>query len=126
MTRCSPSTPRPRRVPLHRDEAENPPRSCSMRPTPSSGPRPGDEDLRGLLDAGTSATGPPIATTPPAASVEKLETFAMAALAGIGAMPDTIEDRAVVIRMRRRAPGEPSRPTATAVMVQPWTTSANG
>jgi len=30
----------------------------------------------------------------------------MAALAGIGAMPDTIEDRAVVVRMRRRAPGE--------------------
>jgi hypothetical protein len=29
----------------------------------------------------------------------------MAALAGIGTMPDTIEDRAVIIRMRRRAPG---------------------
>jgi hypothetical protein len=34
----------------------------------------------------------------------------MAALAGIGAMPDTIEDRAVVIRMRRRAPGESVAP----------------
>jgi Protein of unknown function (DUF3631) len=34
----------------------------------------------------------------------------MAALAGIGAMPDTIEDRAVVIRMRRRAPGEKVAP----------------
>ena len=34
----------------------------------------------------------------------------MAALAGIGAMPDTIEDRAVVIRMRRRAPGETVAP----------------
>jgi hypothetical protein len=30
----------------------------------------------------------------------------MAALAGIGAMPDTIEDRAMVIHMRGRAPGE--------------------
>ena len=34
----------------------------------------------------------------------------MAALAGIGGMPDTIEDRAVVIRMRRRAPGETVAP----------------
>ncbi|GAB1695048.1 DUF3631 domain-containing protein [Krasilnikovia sp. M28-CT-15] len=34
----------------------------------------------------------------------------MAALAGIGQMPDTIEDRAVVIRMRRRAPGEKVAP----------------
>lgn len=34
----------------------------------------------------------------------------MAALAGIGAMPDTIEDRAVIIRMRRRAPGETVAP----------------
>jgi hypothetical protein len=34
----------------------------------------------------------------------------MAALAGIGTMPDTIEDRAVIIRMRRRAPGETVAP----------------
>jgi hypothetical protein len=33
-------------------------------------------------------------------------TFAMAAIAGIGDLPDTIMDRAVVVRMRRRAPGE--------------------
>ncbi len=30
----------------------------------------------------------------------------MAALAGIGDLPDTIMDRSVVIRMRRRAAGE--------------------
>jgi hypothetical protein len=42
--------------------------------------------------------------------VEKIETFAMAALAGIGLMPDTIEDRAAVIRMRRRATGEKVAP----------------
>src|SRR5881628_3468357 len=42
--------------------------------------------------------------------VESIPTFAMAALAGIGAMPDTIEDRAVVIRMRRRAPNETVSP----------------
>ena len=38
--------------------------------------------------------------------VEHCPTFAMAALAGIGALPDTITDRAVVVAMRRRAPGE--------------------
>ncbi len=59
---------------------------------------------------GTSATGPRSARTPAPSSVEKIPTFAMAALAGIGAMPDTIEDRAVVIRMRRRAPGETVAP----------------
>jgi hypothetical protein len=41
-------------------------------------------------------------TTPP----HKFATFAMAALAGIGELPDTIMDRSVVIRMRRRAEGE--------------------
>ena len=34
----------------------------------------------------------------------------MAALAGIGAMPGTVEDRAVVVRMRRREPGETASP----------------
>ena len=38
--------------------------------------------------------------------LENCPTFAMAALAGIGALPDTITDRAVVVPMRRRAPGE--------------------
>jgi hypothetical protein len=34
----------------------------------------------------------------------------MAALAGIGDLPDTIMDRAVVVRMRRRGPGEKALP----------------
>ena len=37
----------------------------------------------------------------------------MAALAGIGNMPDTIEDRAVIINMRRRAPDETVKPYRT-------------
>ena len=52
-------------------------------------------------------------------TAEQLDTFAMALLAAIGELPDTIMDRAVIIRMRRRAPGEhvaalphpPRRPT---------------
>ena len=55
-------------------------------------------------------TARPSATTPAAAPSSSIQTFALAALAGIGAMPDTIEDRAVVIRMRRRAPGELVQP----------------
>jgi hypothetical protein len=65
-----------------------------------------NEDLRGLLNAGHQRNRPTIRYDAARNTVERIPTFAMAALAGIGAMPDTIEDRAVVIRMRRRAPGE--------------------
>ena len=33
----------------------------------------------------------------------------MAVLAGIGAMPDTIEDRAIIISLRRKTAAEPVR-----------------
>ncbi|MEW2377524.1 DUF3631 domain-containing protein [Micromonospora sp. NPDC047812] len=69
-----------------------------------------NEDLRGLLNAGHQRNRPAIRWDAAAQKVEKIPTFSMAALAGIGAMPDTIEDRAVVIRMRRRAPGETVAP----------------
>jgi hypothetical protein len=75
------------------------------------GPKAGEnEDLRGLLNAGHQRGRPALRYDAGSRSVEKIETFAMAALAGIGAMPDTIEDRAAVIRMRRRAPGESVEP----------------
>ena len=69
-----------------------------------------NEDLRGLLNAGHQRNRPAIRYDAATRTVERIPTFAMAALAGIGAMPDTIEDRAVVIRMRRRAPGESVAP----------------
>jgi hypothetical protein len=69
-----------------------------------------NEDLRGLLNAGHQRNRPTIRWDSNTRSLEKIPTFAMAALAGIGAMPDTIEDRAVVVRMRRRAPGEMVKP----------------
>ncbi|SCL15173.1 DUF3631 domain-containing protein [Micromonospora inyonensis] len=69
-----------------------------------------NEDLRGLLNAGHQRNRPAIRWDAGTQKLEKIPTFAMAALAGIGAMPDTIEDRAVVIRMRRRAPGETVAP----------------
>ncbi|SDJ21820.1 Protein of unknown function [Actinokineospora alba] len=70
----------------------------------------GNEDLRGLLNAGHQRNRPAKRYDAAANRVESIPTFAMAALAGIGAMPDTIEDRAVVVRMRRRAPGESVAP----------------
>jgi hypothetical protein len=69
-----------------------------------------NEDLRGLLNAGHQRNRPAIRYDASTRQVEKIPTFAMAALAGIGEMPDTIEDRAVVIRMRRRAAGETVAP----------------
>jgi len=71
------------------------------------GPAAGDhEDLRGILNAGHQRNRPALRYDAAARSVEEIETYAMAALAGIGRMPDTIEDRAVIIKMRRRAPHE--------------------
>ena len=72
------------------------------------------EDLRGLLNAGHQRGRPALRWDINTRSVEELDTYAMAALAGIGRMPDTIEDRAVIIRMRRRAPTNTSSPTASA------------
>lgn len=75
------------------------------------GPKAGDnEDLRGLLNAGHQRGRPTLRWDASARQTEEIATFAMAALAGIGAMPDTIEDRAAVIRMRRRARGETVAP----------------
>jgi hypothetical protein len=70
----------------------------------------GHEDLRGLLNAGHQRNRPAKRYDVATNRVESIPTFAMAALAGIGAMPDTIEDRAVVIRMCRRAPNETVSP----------------
>ncbi|WP_239335081.1 DUF3631 domain-containing protein [Frankia sp. CiP3] len=74
--------------------------------------RSGDakEDLRGLLNAGHQRNRPAIRWDAANRSREVLPTFAMAALAGIGTMPDTIEDRSVIIRMRRRINGETVAP----------------
>ncbi|GAB6898018.1 DUF3631 domain-containing protein [Kineosporia succinea] len=69
-----------------------------------------NEDLRGLLNAGHQRNRPTIRYDASKNKVEKIQTFTMAAIAGIGAMPDTIEDRAAVILMRRRGPGESVAP----------------
>ncbi|WP_083459957.1 DUF3631 domain-containing protein [Jiangella muralis] len=65
-----------------------------------------NEDLRGLLNAGFQRGLNYGRTVGPSHIPTEFEVFAMAALAGIGRMPDTIEDRAVVVQMRRRKPSE--------------------
>ncbi|MYY11791.1 DUF3631 domain-containing protein [Streptomyces sp. SID4919] len=71
------------------------------------GPKAGEkEDLRGLLNAGHQRNRPAWRISGPEHKPTAFATFAMAALAGIGDLPDTIMDRAVVIRMQKRKPGE--------------------
>ncbi|MEU8679093.1 DUF3631 domain-containing protein [Streptomyces sp. NPDC048560] len=65
-----------------------------------------NEEMRGLLNAGHQRNRPTLRVSGPNHEVSKFPTFAMAALAGIGDLPDTIMDRSIVIRMRRRRPGE--------------------
>lgn len=65
-----------------------------------------NEDLRGLLNAGHQRNRRVPRWNANLHKLEQLETFAFAALAGIGDMPDTIEDRAVIVPMRRRMAGE--------------------
>jgi hypothetical protein len=65
-----------------------------------------NEDLRGILNAGHQRSRPYIRWDMMARAPEKCPTFSMAVLAGIGEMPDTIMDRSVIARMRRRAGDE--------------------
>jgi ribosomal protein L34E len=69
-----------------------------------------NEDVRGVLNAGHQRNRPYVRWDMMTRSREQCPTFAMAMLASIGDLPDTIMDRAIVIRMRRRAPGEPVFP----------------
>jgi hypothetical protein len=65
-----------------------------------------NEDLRALLNAGHQRGRPALRCVGPNQIPTEFSTFAMAALAGIGTMPDTITDRAVNVTMRRRTSGE--------------------
>ncbi|MFI9269398.1 DUF3631 domain-containing protein [Kitasatospora sp. NPDC052896] len=80
-----------------------------------------NEELRGVLNAGHQRNRPALRIVGggPEMRPGKFPTFAMAALAGIGNLPDTIMDRAVVIRMRRRAPAETVQPFRSARDIQP-------
>ncbi|MGE7434177.1 DUF3631 domain-containing protein [Kitasatospora sp. NPDC001175] len=72
-----------------------------------------NEEMRGLLNAGHQRDRYVLRVVGNDHTPRKFHTFAMAAIAGIGDLPDTIMDRSIVIRMRRRAEGERVSPYRT-------------
>jgi hypothetical protein len=69
------------------------------------------EALRSIVNAGhrKAAMVGRVEMNGQAAKLVRFRVYAPAAIAGIGNLPDTIMDRAVIVRMRRRAPDEPVR-----------------
>ncbi len=72
-----------------------------------------NEEMRGLLNAGHQRDRYVLRVVGNDHTPRRFHTFAMAAIAGIGDLPDTIMDRSIVIRMRRRAEGEKVSPYRT-------------
>lgn len=73
------------------------------------GPKAKDnEDVRGLLNAGhrRGAFAGRCVVRGKTVETEELPAYCAVALAGLGDLPDTILTRAVVVRMKKRAPGE--------------------
>ena len=72
-----------------------------------------NEEIRGLLNAGhrKGAVAGRCVVVGKQVKTEEIPAYSAVALAGLGGLPDTIRSRAVVARMRRRAPDE---------CVEPW------
>ncbi|WP_336922378.1 DUF3631 domain-containing protein [Aquipuribacter sp. SD81] len=70
------------------------------------------EDLRGFINAGhrRGAQAHRCVVKGKAVEVDTFPAYAPVAMAGLDDLPDTIMSRSVVIRMRRRAPGERVEP----------------
>ena len=69
-----------------------------------------NEDLRALINAGHQQGKPTLRCAGPLQIPTKFPTFAMAAIGGIGQMPDTITDRGINFTMARRTAGEKVSP----------------
>jgi hypothetical protein len=65
-----------------------------------------NEDLRGVLDSGHRRNGGVIRTVGDDHEPRRFSTWAPIALAAIGHLPGTVEDRSIKIAMRRRRPDE--------------------
>ena len=77
------------------------------------GPKAKDnEEIRGMLNAGhrRGAIAGRCVTRGDIVETEELPAYCALALAGLGGLPDTLLTRAVVVRMKRRAPGEKVEP----------------
>lgn len=75
------------------------------------GPRTSEryEGLRAILNAGNRQGTPVLRVKLEGRrrEVDEFDVFGPKAIAGIGKLPDTVADRAIPIRMKRRAPSEP-------------------
>lgn len=71
-----------------------------------------NEELRGVLNAGhrRGAVAGRCVIRGKTVETEELPSFCAVAMAGLGNLPDTILTRSVVIKMRKRAPGEKVKP----------------
>ena len=69
-----------------------------------------NEDLRGVLDAGHRRDGAVIRTVGDDHEPRQFSAWAPVALAAIGRLPGTIEDRSIRIGLRRRRPDEAMEP----------------
>ena len=79
------------------------------------GPKARDrEDLRAMLNAGyeRGATVERCVGEGSKLEVKSFPVFAPVAMAGIGKLPETVEQRSIVVRMKRRAPDETGREAA--------------
>ena len=77
------------------------------------GPKAKDnEEIRGVLNAGhhQGATAGRCVIQGKTVTTEELPAYCAVAMAGLGWLPDTILTRSVIVRMRRRAPGETVEP----------------
>ncbi|WP_367574058.1 DUF3631 domain-containing protein [Streptomyces griseoaurantiacus] len=80
------------------------------------GPKAGEnEQLRGFINAGHRRNRPMFRCVGDGANqtVQPFHSYAAVAVAGLGYLPDTIRDRSVNIRMRRRARNEKIEPYRT-------------
>jgi 5S rRNA maturation endonuclease (ribonuclease M5) len=77
------------------------------------GPKAKDnEEVRGMLNAGhrRGAMAGRCVVRGKVVETEELPAYCAVALAGLGNLPDTLMTRAVVVKMKRRAPGEQIEP----------------
>ncbi|MFF5024184.1 DUF3631 domain-containing protein [Streptomyces collinus] len=82
------------------------------------GPKAGEnEQLRGFINAGHRRNRPMFRCVGDGANqtVQAFHSYAAVAVAGLGYLPDTIRDRSVNIRMRRRAHNETIEPYRTRI-----------
>jgi Protein of unknown function (DUF3631) len=70
----------------------------------------GNEELRGVLNAGHRHDGAVIRTVGDDHEPRQFSAWAPVALAAIGGLPGTVEDRSVIIGLRRRRPDEAVAP----------------